>query len=201
MKKCIIVQGQINHKKELMSCYLNSPIDIIFSTWLGEEDKLPLDSICIFNKKPSCAGIQNLILQYQTTINGLKYAHKNGYDFAIKIRSDMMPMNINKFIELFYKNINLFYWHNYQHGYITDYFMGGEINKMIDLWDLDLNQSYLYPEQAITKNFFSKHLNKNYQFIGPSIVKDNDIFWIKNNIYLSSYSNDSLFTTQIPNEI
>ena len=201
MKKCIIVQGQINYKKELMDCYSNSPIDVIFSTWTGEEDKFSSDTICIFNKKPVNAGVQNLMLQYETTINGLKYAYKNGYDFAIKIRSDMMPTNINKFVKLFDKDINLFYWHNYRHGYITDYFMGGEINNMIKLWDLDLNQSYHYPEQGITKNFFSKYLNKDYQFIGPRIIKDNDIFWIKNNIYLSSYSNDNLFTTKIPNEI
>lgn len=202
MKKCIVIQGPTQWLNEIKKSYQNCEWDIIYSTWEEDKNKYNIGETAIFNKKPKENGIGNLFYQQITTLNGLKYAEKNNYEYAIKMRSDMIPTNQKKFLDLFNKNMHFFYWHNHDGGYIVDYFMGGKIKEMIKLWQIDEKKTYKYSEQAITKTFKDNiYKNENYDFIGKLITKENDVFWLKNNLYLSTYSKDKLFLDNIKNEI
>lgn len=202
MKKCIIIQGPTQWLNEIKKSYEDCTWDLIFSTWEEDKDKYYKNEKVVINKKPKDNGIGNLFYQQTTTLNGLKYAEKQGYEYAIKIRSDMTPTNQKKFVSLFHKNIHFFYWHHYDGGYIVDYFMGGKIKEMIKIWEIDKTEKYKYAEQAITKSFKKNNFeNENYEFIGKSIDENNDILWLKNNLYLSTYANDKSFLNYIKNEI
>ncbi len=195
MKKdlCIVIQGPSENVDQIKKSWPSNQ-KIIFSTWIGYENKYTNDDDVIFNKKPLNPGVKNLFYQKLTTINGLKKAQKDGYTNAIKIRSDMICKYPSKFIELFTHEMNFFYWHNYNGGYIVDYFMGGKIEKMIELWSINEGKNYDFPEQAITDNFKEKQMFKGeYQFFGKQINIKNDVYWIKNNKNLSSYAQDGLF--------
>lgn len=193
-KICIIVQGKSDYVNQIKNNWNDN--NVIFSTWIGEESKYTKNDLVIFNKPPHYSGPQNLFYQQITSLNGLLKAKEIGYKKAIKIRSDMLVENTKKFLNLFDKDLNFFYWHDYDGGYICDYFMGGDIDQMIKLWDIDKSIQYKFPEQAITKSFIHKKLYKNtFKFFGKSIDNLNDIFWIKNNKYLSSYLEDNLFIT------
>lgn len=202
MKKCIVVQGPAQWVNEIKQFYKNSSCDVIYSIWKEDLSKYSSNDKTVVNEKPKQTGPANLFYQQKTTLSGLNYAKKNGYEYAIKMRSDMAPLQVNKFIELFQKDIHFFYWHNHNGGYIVDYFMGGKIQNMIDLWEINEKQEYKFPEEAITKSFFQKKMNqKSYHFLGDLINKENDILWLKNNIYLSTYANDKLFLKFLKNEI
>lgn len=194
---CIIIQGKSDYVDQLKNNWINNRV--LFSTWIGEENKYIKNDLVIFNKPPNDSGPQNLFYQQVSSLNGLLEAKKMGFKKALKIRSDMIVKNTKDFLNLFDKDLNFFYWHNHSGGYICDYFMGGDLNKMIELWDIDLSNKYKFPEEAITKSFIDKKLYKNsFKFFGNSINKSNDIFWIKNNKYLSHYSEDPLYRTDFP---
>lgn len=190
---CIIIQGPSENINQIKKTWHQNQ-KIIFSTWIGEENKYTNDDEVIFNEKPKNNGVGNLFYQQITTINGLKKAKNQGYKKAIKIRSDMICTNPNRFIELFTNEINFFYWHDYNGGYLVDYFMGGNIEKLIELWSINEQKEYTFPEEALTDNFKEKQLFKSdYKFIGKQINIENDIYWLKYNKKLSSYSEDCSF--------
>jgi hypothetical protein len=198
MKKCIIVQGPTKSLDEIKKTYLNCNCDIIYSIWEDDENKYDKNDTVVINKKPNVSGAGNLFYQQKSTLNGFEYAKNHGYEYAIKMRSDMIPINANKFINLFNEELEFFYWHNYEKGYIVDYFMGGTTQNMIDLWKIDELKKYKYAEEAITNSFFEKRMNKkNYHFIGNLINENNDILWLKHNKYLSSYAKDQSFLNYI----
>ena len=68
---CLIIQGPSVNVNILKDKYKNMNIQIIFSTWEGEESKYNENDIVIFNKMPKEKGIQNVMLQQLSTYNGL----------------------------------------------------------------------------------------------------------------------------------
>lgn len=195
ISQCVLIQGPSCYVSEVKKAY-DGACDLIFSIWSGEEALYDKSDTIISSQKPECPGVGNLFNHYTSTINGLRFVKKLGYERVIKMRSDMVPTNPRKFLSLFDKDLNLFYWHNHDGGYIVDYFMGGKIDSVIDLWSIDLFREYRFSEQAITHSFFSNGLNfKDYQYIGRGINAENDIRWLKYNKTLAHYSNDPLYVT------
>lgn len=188
----IVVQGQSNFVKEIKECWKGYPI--IFSTWKGEEKKYEEQDLCLFLDIPQTKGPHNLNLQRISTIEGLLEAKRLGYKKAIKWRSDMICNNSKELLKLFKKDLNFLFWHQWNEGYVCDYFMGGNIKELLLLWDFSLFDDWKYPEQAITKQLLSnKNYFKSYYFFGNQLSTNNDIFWLKNNIRLSSYIQDPKF--------
>lgn len=188
---CIIVQGPSCNVEEIKKSMKNQ--NFIFSTWEGEEYKYTDKENVIFNKKPQNPGTGNLFYQQETTINGLLKAKQLGFKKVLKIRSDYIAKDINKLIDIFTHEINFFFWHNYNGGYICDYLMAGDINLMIKLWSKNKKTNFLFPEQMILENFFEMELNnKQFNFFLNRLDSENDIFWTKYNKFLSSYKADKL---------
>ena len=102
-KICLIIQGASDYVNILKEKYKNMDIQIIFSTWEGEESKYNENDIVIFNKMPIERGIQNVMLQQLSTYNGLLKAKEMGFETAIKIRSDAYFTDLSSFLK---NNIN-----------------------------------------------------------------------------------------------
>lgn len=194
-----IIQGPANYAKQVKESFQNK-VSLIFSTWEDEECNFQSTDKVIFNKKPQNCGQQNLNLQKITTTEGLKTAKQLGFNYAVKWRSDMLPTNITNLLNCFNfleKKLNFIFWVNHQHGYLLDYIMGGEIDNLLLLWNFP-EKNYSYPEQALTENYLNQLKQIPIHFFGNQLNEQNDIFWIKNNLNLSSLKNNKIFSTQKP---
>jgi hypothetical protein len=198
MNSCLIVQGPtfcdnvLNIKK-----YWNG-IPIIFSTWKDcNKDCYSVDDIVIYNEYPTNNGVKNLNLQKVSSLTGILKAKELGYKRVIKWRQDFYPSDYKKLIKLFKEDcINFYAYMMHEHGYITDYFMEGEIDDMINLFNItDINVPY--PEFAFTKRLFEIDLDKKSNFICKDLNKENDIFWKSKNIWLSEQNKSNIFNNFI----
>lgn len=190
MKKCILIQGPSNHVNEIKSSFKDH--DLIFSTWCGEESKYEESDIVIFNDHPPYPGHANFWHQKISTLNGLLKCKELGYTHVLKIRSDIISTK-NDIFELFDDNkLNFLCWHYHEvypncKGYLVDYFMYGCVDKMIKMWDIK-EMFCKVPEVVLTESFI-QNLNEIPNFILYDMKNDYELYWIKNNIYLSSYVN------------
>ena len=160
----IVVQGPIvqtdNFTLDSVKLYRNNFPDatIIVSVWEGESfseewrcfrnDK---QIYYVFSQRPEHRGYQNVNLQLTTSYNGLKKAQELGCRYAFKIRSDMryyspdmvlcmqyymksFPMAKNKIqkerLVIFPPRMDYFY-------FISDFFMFGNVDDMLNYWDID----------------------------------------------------------------
>lgn len=187
----IVVQGLSSYNTHIKTAWENH--DIIFSTWKGEENKYTSSDVVIFNDYPSNPGPANFWLQQTTTINGLKKAKELGYKNALKIRSDIVPNNPDKLLSCFNEQqINFLCWHAHQvypkcPGYLVDYFMYGTVDNLITLWDIKTTFCNV-PEILLTWQYIENLKDKvTVNYILNNLDSSNDLFWIKNNIHLSSY--------------
>ena len=114
-KICLIIQGASDYVTILKEKYKNMDIQIIFSTWEGEESKYNENDIVIFNKMPIERGIQNVMLQQLSTYNGLLKAKEMGFENAIKIRSDAYFTDLSYFLtnEIDYNKLNFLFFLDY----------------------------------------------------------------------------------------
>lgn len=184
----IISQGPADYIEQVERAW-RAPI--LHSTWPEYANRPALGQI-IASERPEHAGRQNVWLQAKTTLAGLYEAKRQGARRVVKIRSDMVPLDSEKLLELCKGEINFLFWHNWKKQYLLDYFCAGDIDLLIDLWEFEEEPEY--PEAGITKNFFDKGLNKkDICFIGPQLTKENDLFWIKNNKFISDYNLDPLY--------
>lgn len=192
MTRAIVIQGPSNYVEVLKAAW--NGYDIIWSTWIGEEGKYSPEDIVIFNEKPNDTGIQNITLQYKTTIEGIRKAKELGYDRVLKWRSDMIPNNPKALIETFDGNsLNFLAWHI--GGYFVDYFVEGKADEVYAAWDIDRFYAD-FSERITTDNILSKGLN-NINFISNYLTTDNEIYWIKKNVRLSHYKNNIAFTNNV----
>ena len=188
---CIIVQGPSDSVSEIKRS--TEGYKTIFSTWVGEESCYSKEDDVIFNEKPEEAGTGNLFYQHKTTMSGLLKAQELGFENVLKIRSDFIVKDIDRLINSFTHQLNFFFWHNYNGGYICDYFMAGEIELMIKLWKKKSDEGYNFAERMITENFFEMGLKEeDFEFYLNKLNKKNDIFWTKYDKFLSSYKSDEL---------
>jgi hypothetical protein len=189
----IIVHGLIN--EQLLDDLKPIKNNVIFSCW--SNCNLDFEDYNIIKKEePSDDRIGNIVKQSKSVLYGCQLAKKLGFKRVLKIRGDMFIKNKEQLLTLLDNNIlNLFSWHfcesvSNSKGYVVDYFMSGKIEDIEYLWDIDLSLNYTIAEQYITHNFFKlvKEKNVNYRFILDDISENNDIFWSKKNIILSSYN-------------
>lgn len=190
-KVAIIIQGTSNYVPEVKNAWKDFKKDLIFSTWVGNEDKYDEDDIVIFNNIPEYSGPFNFNFQKISTYNGLLKAKELGYTHAIKIRGDYLPTNAKKFIELMdFNKMNFLMWHYTSFlwieyptlkGYLGDHFSCGPIDYMIELWNININFCHS-PEVILTWNYINKLKNKiKLNYLITNLNENNDIYYIKFN--------------------
>lgn len=198
MDICVVVQGPTLCEDVLnIKNYWNG-MPIIFSTW-EDSDKncYTKDDIVIYNKYPNQRGVKNLNLQKVSSLNGIFKAKELGYKRVIKWRQDFYPSNYNKLLNLFKKDsINFYAYMNHEHGYVTDYFMEGDVDDMISLFEIK-NINVPYPEFAFTQRLFELKLDTKSNFICKDLNGENDIFWKSKNFWLSKNNSLKAFTNVI----
>ena len=193
MSLVVLIQGPSSYVEEQKKAW--DSFDIIWSTWKGEENKYNKNDTVVYNQIPNNFGVQNITLQQKSTIEGIKKAKELNFKRVLKWRSDLIPNNPKKLIDLFDKNsVNFLAWHN-SGGYFIDYFMESDIDKMYKIWDFN-NINGPFPERIITDNIFEKGI-LNFNFILDKLNSDNEIYWIKRNILLSNYKNNLVYTINI----
>ena len=70
-KICLIIQGPSNNVNIIKEKYKNTNIQIIFSTWIGEESKYNENDIVIFNKMRQLKRYSKCYVTTISTYNGL----------------------------------------------------------------------------------------------------------------------------------
>jgi hypothetical protein len=197
-KICLIIQGQSHHVNIIKEKYKYSNIQMIFSTWEGEESKYDENDIVIFNKMPIERGIQNVMLQQLTTYNGLLKAKELGFKNAIKIREDTYFTDLSLFLknDIDYNKLNFLYFLDYHritgldksnksYKYFCDYIQISSVDNLLKMWDFKYEKCS-YAEQLITKHVFNTFKKEEISFIGNYVTKDCDIYLISRKLYLST---------------
>jgi len=197
-KGCVVVQGQthpaiIYQIKESWKGY-----QLIFSTWEGSDiSGYSEGDIVLLNKVPDEKGIQNLNLQKISTINGMCTAKELGWKRALKIRSDMWVNDPDKVMGLFkHKKLNLYGWAVHKHGYIMDFFMEGECDDIITLFDVDCNGPY--PEYNLTKQLYNSGLNGKVHMICKNVSDEANFYWLKHNYWMGVNALQSQYSDKLP---
>jgi hypothetical protein len=195
-KGCIIVQGAsydfiIPKIREKWAGY-----QIIFSTWDDVDKSLYNESdIVIYSPKPADRGIVNFYLQKESTFAGLNKAEELGWSRVVKWRSDLVPKDGDSVYKLFGDGLNLYAWVNHSIGYITDYFMEGEIKDIRSIFDTNCEG---FAEKMLTKRLFETELYNKVKYILKDVVGDSDIYFERKDFWLSDNINSSYFTNQTP---
>ena len=187
----VVIQGPIRVDYKLIEKKWEG-FDLIWSTW--ENENITSTHPIVFNNPPNKTRIKNLDYQQKSTLAGLLKAKELGYSKCLKWRSDQYPTDSNELVSLFNKDkINVMYWHNFQKGYYVDYFMYGEIDNMISIWDFEINSNISYPEEIITNQLYKNKID--VTCIGNRLTDANSIIWEKEGfkLDLSTYKYDKLF--------
>jgi hypothetical protein len=208
-KICLIIQGPSNNVDIIKEKYKNTNIQIIFSTWEGEENKYNENDIVLFNKIPKEKGIQNVMLQQLSTYNGLIKAKELGFKKAIKIRSDSYFTDLSLFLknDINYEKLNFLYFLYYyriggpdktsnKYKYFYDFMQIGNIDNLLKMWNFKYKISS-YSEQLTTKHILATFKKEDIAFIGNYLTQDCDIFWISRKLYLSNLNNHSHYKITI----
>jgi hypothetical protein len=196
----IVIQGASSHVDLLKEKYKN--FNIIFSTWVGNEHLYKNDDVVLYNEIPVNKGPANFNLQKVSTLNGIKKAIELKYKYILKIRSDMFLTNTNNFFNILdFEKLNFLCWHHHEvyrncKGYLVDYFMFGKSEDMYSLWDIDDFSWCVVPEIFITNKYIKDLKDKPINFLLERLNNENDVCWIKNNLFLSSYSNIPSFNSK-----
>ena len=195
-KGCVVVQGQTypDWLKEVREGW--EGYQIIFSTWENADRSLYNESdIVIYNPIPTDCGTRNLNLQKVSTINGFLKAKELGWSRALKARSDFSTKVADGFFALFdMDKLNL---HAYWDGYVTDFFMEGEIDDIITLFDVP--PAGPFPEWNITKQLYESKLNtKAVCILNKLKPNEADIVWLKTQCGLSAAIGNGVATDVLP---
>ena len=195
-KGCVVVQGQTYPNYVDMVRDSWEGYQIIFSTWDNTDRKLYKESdIVIYNSIPTHVGVKNLNLQKISTISGFLKAKELGWDRALKVRSDFTTTTADGLFGLFDRTkLNL---HGYWGSYITDFYMEGEIDDVINLFEVSVDGQY--PEWHLTKKLYESELNKKSVCIVKNLVKDVcDIKWERMGYWFSSHNRNGICTAVLP---
>ena len=209
-KIAIIIQGASTNVSEQRASWSQFKEDVIFSTWVGSEHLYQLDDNVIFNKIPTHSGPMNFNYQVESTYNGLLKVKNIGYKRALKIRSDIVPTHSDKFINLINNDLfNFVAWQKHEvhpgcSGYLVDYLMSGDIDDMINLWEIIDNNISPVPEVKLTYNYINKMMkfkNTEVKYILDDLNNDNNLYWIKKGIFLSELQEQYKLHGGFSNEI
>jgi hypothetical protein len=197
MDIAILIQGPNTHPKEIKKCYYGLPV--IFSTLKDSETDSLLDSgfNIIKNEIPMDSGKKNFNYQIINTLNGIKKAKDLGFNYVLKIRSDITIPEISKLLNLMGKPKNEIYfsaYHSWDGGYLCEHMIYGNVNLMEKLWNIPFSTSDLAPEIQLTNHFLNVLPNTKVKYIFPLLYKNNILaFWEKRKFYLNEYEKDKLF--------
>lgn len=196
-KGCVVVQGASYDFiiPKLRKCW--EGYQIIFSTWEGENKSLYFDSdIVVYSPQPKDRGIINFNYQKVSTLAGLEKAKELGWDRVVKWRSDLVCKNADGLFELFNPDsLNLYAWVTIGVGYITDYFMEGEIDDLYKMFDTHCEE---FAEKMVTHKIYDNGFNKKANYILNEVTGPNDIyferkdFWLSENIDKPEYFKNSM---------
>jgi len=195
-KGCVVVQGQTHPTYVDLIRESWVGYQIIFSTWERTDKSVYNESdIVIYNPIPSDCGIKNLNLQKVSTINGFLKAKELGWNRALKVRSDFCTTTADGLFSLFDKNkLNLHAWWG---SYITDFYMEGEIDDIINLFEVDIHREY--PEWHLTKKLYESGLNeKSVCIVNRLEFNKADIRWERAGYWFSQHVNETVAMDVLP---
>ena len=195
-KGCVVVQGPTYSQwiKEVKESWVG--YQVIYSTWDNADRSLYDESdIVIYNPIPADAGTRNLNLQKVSTINGFLKARELGWTRALKVRGDFSTTTADGLFVLFDKDkLNL---HGYWDGYINDFYMEGEIDDILTLFDVDVNGNF--PEWKLTKKLYDSGLNKKSICIVNKLEAGKaDIKWEPKGYWFSLHTDNGIVTHILP---
>jgi hypothetical protein len=175
MKRCIIVQGPTydNSINQIKDCW--NGWDVVYSTWKGYEGWYSDGDIAIFSDLPITNGTYNMNYQKVSTLAGLDWAKENGYDRALKMRSDMWTNNPKELFNLFTDGYNTHFWHEHRGGYLSDYWMEDSVDNLQILWDVIPEGAH--PERVLTDRINELGWMSNVNLIVDKLNENVDIFW------------------------
>jgi hypothetical protein len=189
-KLAILIQGASSNVDEQKKTWENKE-DLFFSTWIGSEGLYQSDDNVIYNTPPSDPGPMNFNYQITSTYNGLLKIKSLGYTHVLKLRSDLIPTDSVKFLDILVEDkFNFLCWHAHEvypgcPGYLIDYLMSGPIDDMIKLWNIT-DIFCTVPEVILTKKYIDNFNTEPIYFL-DKINNENNLYWIKKDVYLDSY--------------
>lgn len=167
MKSAILLQGPATFDSDLLNFYSQ---DILFSTWVGEKSSI---KNTIYINKPNTCGIGNSNLQFCGCLAGCNYAESLGYDYVLKIRSDILLQDYDHIIKLLDKNkLSFLFYHNWSGGYLADYMIGGPIELLQKVWNYDTSLDNNFSER-ILMNQIKKLKITSVNYIMPMLIQNN----------------------------
>jgi hypothetical protein len=189
----ILITGKSTNVAEIKEAFLGH--DLIFSTWKGEEEKYIKQDVVLFNEPPEEPGPYHFFYQKKCSLEGLRFCKQIGYDYVLKIRNDLIPTNINNFLKII--DFNKFNFVGRHTGgsitYFIDYFMSGRTDNLIKLWEVDDVRDNDFVEQILTRRFYDCLNDVSVNFILNDLNRDNDLYWFKNNIFISEYKKENCY--------
>jgi hypothetical protein len=174
----LVIQGHTEFCDQILE-NVKTTENVIWSTD-DDTDPTHLEKIknsnvrLVTSKKPDFSGYGNVNLQINSTLQGLYLAKELGADYVIKMRSDMVFSDTNKFIDILNLNNKIYflaYVNNLKSGnlprerrdidewiskenlninnlegynYVLDFINYGPIEKMISFWSYPL-EDYILP--------------------------------------------------------
>lgn len=202
---CIVITGLIleEYIHNIISSYKDFPNKII-STWKDQNEELINRlSIANFIIVQSDYPSYNSQTNYQSiaSYNGSKKAEELGFEYIIKIRSDILCNNINKFVEIlnnkFDKDKLIIFAGMKYHGNpaedrvcIMDNMIAGYINNIIKFYSsLQISTDVRFPEEYLQESYLNKqHLSKDeirntFYFCHEECSKNNITFLLTKKQY------------------
>ena len=202
-KGCVVVQGPINIEAlpKIKECFRG--YQLIHSCWEGNDTSLFDETdIVLINKIPNDSGPGNYLFQRENTLKGLDKAEELGWARALKWRSDMWCTNVDGLWDMFESDkLNLYYWVEHISGYITDFFMEGDISDIKTLFSSEVpNYRYKHTEFILTLMLFTTDLYRKTVFMGSKLNPNCDVYWAKRKCWFSSNQREEWYLDYFPYE-
>lgn len=95
-----------------------------------------------------------------------------------------------------HKKLNLYGWHEHLDGYIMDFFMEGECDDIITLFDVEADGPY--PEYNLTKQLYNSGLNKKVHMVCREISDEANIYWWKRSYWMGVNAVQNQYKPKLP---
>jgi len=203
----IVLQGPVEYAQEIVDCYSHVKKNVIISTNLIDKDqKEILEDNGFFVKKaptPTHAGKYNFNNQVATTYNGMATAKEMGFEYALKLRSDIMVYDVVNFIDKLDRS-SVYFSARHNHGgrsYFCEHMLFGSTDFMEKLWNIPESTSVEPPEIQLTRHFYSiTESYENVKFLFSVIYENKfDAVWLKYKTDFASFQNNKKFTYDTKN--
>jgi hypothetical protein len=184
----IMIIGHLSHIDILIDFYkgIKNVLFVVDDT----EDKSKVDRLIqngfktITYQTPSNSGFGNVNKQCGASKLGAEYLDSIGAKYCIRMRSDQIILQLDKFINDFYfDKLGVLAYVNSEGGYLMDYCISGPVKDMILTFDYQEDgQIQKAAEKKIVETFLSKsgkevdttydNLKSHYYFMLPTLVKN-----------------------------